>query len=61
MTLTLNKNIVFARFVSCVRGARLLKILPEAARRAMAGESIFNFIRRFRISRRFQASMTEQK
>jgi len=38
-TLVLNK----LRFASCVRVARLLKILPEAARRAMVGEAFLIF------------------
>jgi hypothetical protein len=29
------------RFASCLRVARLLKILPEAARRAVDGEALF--------------------
>ena len=37
MKLTLDKNIRFARFVSCMLVAGLLKILPEAAGCAKAG------------------------
>jgi hypothetical protein len=37
MALILDKNIFFARFVSCVRAAGLLRILPEAAGCAKAG------------------------
>ncbi len=43
MTLTLNKNDVFARFVSCVRGVGLVKILAQVARRAMDGEGLSDF------------------
>jgi hypothetical protein len=43
MTLTLNKNDVFARFVSCVRGAGLIKISAHVARRAMDGEGLSDF------------------
>jgi hypothetical protein len=39
MLLKSNKNILFSRFVSCVRGAGLLKILAQAAGCALAGES----------------------
>lgn len=37
MKLTLNKNGSFVRFVSCVRGAGLLKNLSEAAGCALTG------------------------
>jgi hypothetical protein len=43
MTLTLDKNDVFARFVSCVRGAGLIKISAQVARRAMDGEGLSDF------------------
>jgi hypothetical protein len=49
MTLTSDKNDVFARFVSCMRGAGLVKILTQVARRAMDGEglSVFSAGKRF--------------
>jgi hypothetical protein len=49
MTLTSDKNDVFVRFVSCVRGAGLVKILTQVARRAMDGEglSVFSAGKRF--------------
>jgi hypothetical protein len=49
MTLTLNKNDVFARFVSCVDGAGLIKISAQVARRVMDGEglSVFSAGKRF--------------
>ena len=37
MRRNLNKNKFLARFVPCVRGAGLLKILPQAAGCALAG------------------------
>ena len=37
MKLTLDKNFLFARFVSCVRVPGLLRILPEAAGCTKAG------------------------
>jgi hypothetical protein len=40
MTLTPNKNQDFARFAPCARGAGLLKIQPDAARRAMPGGTL---------------------
>ena len=43
MTLILDKNDVFARFVSCVRGAGLIKISAQVARRAMDGERLSDF------------------
>jgi hypothetical protein len=49
MTLALNKNDGFARFVPCVNGAGLIKILLQVARRAMdgGGLSIFPAGKRF--------------
>jgi hypothetical protein len=49
MTLTLDKNDIFMRFVSCVRGAGLIKISAQVARRAMDGEglSVFSAGKRF--------------
>jgi hypothetical protein len=49
MTATIHKNESFARFVSCVRGAGLLMISSQVARRAMNGEglSIFSAGKRF--------------
>jgi hypothetical protein len=43
MTLTSDKNHDFARFAPCVRGAGLLKILAQVARRAMDGEGLSDF------------------
>jgi hypothetical protein len=37
MKLTLNKNEIFARFASCVRGTGLLKNSSEVAGRTLAG------------------------
>jgi hypothetical protein len=39
MTLTLTENDFLTRFVSCARGAGLLKIRSRVARRAMDGEA----------------------
>jgi hypothetical protein len=38
MKMNSNKNVLFSRFVSCVRRAGLLMILPQAAGCALAGE-----------------------
>jgi hypothetical protein len=57
MTLTLNKNDVFARFVSCARGAGLLKILTQMARRTMDGEASFNFTRRNKFTDDFKPAV----
>jgi hypothetical protein len=43
MTLTLDKNDVFERFVSCVRDAGLIKISAQVARRAMDGDGLSDF------------------
>jgi hypothetical protein len=43
MTLALDKNDIFARFVSCMRGAGLVKISAQVARRAMDGEGLSDF------------------
>jgi hypothetical protein len=43
MTLILPKNNSFARFVPCVRGAGLIKILSHVARRAMDGGRLSDF------------------
>jgi hypothetical protein len=43
MTLTLNKNHGFARFVSCVNRAGLIKISSQVARRAMDGGGLSDF------------------
>ena len=43
MTLTLNKNHGFARFVSCLDGAGMIKISSQVARRAMDGEGLSDF------------------
>jgi hypothetical protein len=40
MTLALNKFGYFLRFASCVRGAGLIKVLSQVARRAMDGEGL---------------------
>jgi hypothetical protein len=40
MTLTLDENDFFARFAPCLRGAGLIKIKTEAARRAMGGDGL---------------------
>jgi hypothetical protein len=49
MTLTFDKNQLIMRFASCVRGAGLIKILSQVARRAMDGEglSVFSAGKRF--------------
>jgi hypothetical protein len=49
MTLTLDKNDACARFAACARGAGLVKIPPQVARRAMDGEglSVFSAGKRF--------------
>ena len=49
MTLTLDKNEFFTRFVPCVRGAGLIKILSQVARRVMDGDglSVFSAGKRF--------------
>jgi hypothetical protein len=49
MTLTFDKNQLIMRFASCVRGAGLIKILTQVARRAMDGEglSVFSAGKRF--------------
>jgi hypothetical protein len=54
MTLTLNKNDFLTRFVSCARGAALLKILVAAARRAKAGETFLFFPAGFNFSDGFR-------
>jgi hypothetical protein len=43
MMLTSDKNDSFTRFASCVRGAGLIKILSQMARRAMDGEGLSDF------------------
>ena len=43
MTLTLNKNHGFDRFVPCTNDAGMIKILSQVARRAMDGEGLSNF------------------
>ena len=43
MTLALDKNGFFARFASCVRGAGLIKILLQVARRSMDGDGVSVF------------------
>ena len=43
MTQTLNNNDGFRRFVSCVRGAGMIRISSQVARRAMDGEGLSNF------------------
>jgi hypothetical protein len=43
MTLIFDKNDSFACFASCVRGAGLIRILSQVARRVMDGEGLSDF------------------
>jgi hypothetical protein len=57
MTMKSNKNILFSRFVSCVRRAGLLMILPQAAGCALAGEPILISPAGFGFNDRFQPAL----
>jgi hypothetical protein len=58
MMLTLDKNDFFARFVSCMRGAGLLKNLPEAAGWMLAGKTFLNSPAGFSFSNDFKPAVT---
>jgi len=58
MTLTLNKNNYFSRFVSCTDGAGLLKILSQAARRVITSNVPPVFPEGFTFTDGFKPSIT---
>ena len=60
MTLTLDKNDVFARFVSCMRGAGLIKIFSPVARRAMDGEGLSVFSAGIRFTDDFKPAVKDK-
>jgi len=60
MTLTLNKNTSFTRFVSCVAGAGLIRILSQVARRAMDGEGLSVFSAGKRIADDFKPAVKDK-
>jgi hypothetical protein len=60
MTLTFAKKIEFARFVSCVNGAGLLKILPQSARRMMTSNAHSVFPEGFTFADDFKPSITRK-
>jgi hypothetical protein len=60
MTLTLDKNVFFTRFASCVRGAGLLKIPMQVARRAMNGERLSVFPAGLKFTDDFKPAVTNK-
>jgi hypothetical protein len=60
MTLILTKNNCFTRFVPCVDGAGLIKILSQVARRAMDGEGLSDFSAGKRFTDDFKPAVKEK-
>jgi hypothetical protein len=60
MTLTFDKKNGFARFVSCVNGAGLLKISPSAARRVTTSRTHPVFPEGFTFADDFKPSITRK-
>jgi hypothetical protein len=60
MTLALNKNDGFARFVSCVAGAGLLMILSQAAKRVINAKAHHVFPDGFKFTGGFKPEATDR-